>query len=208
MKKLCRMFVLFDLILYIPSTILQLCRDMSSWVELVLSIMCLAQGHNAVMPVRLELAAPRSRVKHSTPPLGLESSTLPLSHCPPLCRMYLLSQILCVNSSYLSAIVVCGQPLPTRCWTQIRPTKYPAWSWFKLLDTLMIFLKLLFENVNFKKKSAENKNHAKLPSMQTFNSLLPSGEFCRLLPIFANRLDPDQAQQNIGPDLDPNSLTL
>ena len=28
--------------------------------------MCLAQGHNAVMPVRLEPATPRSRVKHST----------------------------------------------------------------------------------------------------------------------------------------------
>ena len=28
--------------------------------------MCLAQGHNTVMPVRLEPAAPQSRVKHST----------------------------------------------------------------------------------------------------------------------------------------------
>ena len=28
--------------------------------------MCLAQGHNAVAPVRLEPAAPRSPVKHST----------------------------------------------------------------------------------------------------------------------------------------------
>ena len=28
--------------------------------------MCLAQGHNAVTPVRLAPAAPRSRVKHST----------------------------------------------------------------------------------------------------------------------------------------------
>ena len=28
--------------------------------------MCLAQGHNTVTPVRLEPAAPRSRVKHST----------------------------------------------------------------------------------------------------------------------------------------------
>ena len=28
--------------------------------------MCLAQGHNAVTPVRLEPSAPRSRVKHST----------------------------------------------------------------------------------------------------------------------------------------------
>ena len=25
---------------------------------------------------------------------------------------------------------------------------------------------------------------------------------------FANSLDPDQAQQNVGPDLDPNCLTL
>ena len=28
--------------------------------------MCLVQGHDAVMPMRLEPAAPRSRVKHST----------------------------------------------------------------------------------------------------------------------------------------------
>ena len=33
--------------------------------------MCLAQGHNAVPPVRLEPAIPRSKVKHSTTePLG------------------------------------------------------------------------------------------------------------------------------------------
>ena len=31
---------------------------------------------------------------------------------------------------------------------------------------------------------------------------------CRLLITFANILDPDQAQQNVGPDLDPNYLTL
>ena len=30
------------------------------------ALMCLAQEHNAVMPVRLEPAAPQSRVKHST----------------------------------------------------------------------------------------------------------------------------------------------
>ena len=28
--------------------------------------------------------------------------------------------------------------------------------------------------------------------------------FCRLLITFANSLDPDQAPQNVGPDLDPN----
>ena len=30
----------------------------------------------------------------------------------------------------------------------------------------------------------------------------------RLLVTFANSLDPDQAQQNVGPDLDLNCLTL
>ena len=35
--------------------------------------MCLAQGYNTVAPVRLEPL-----------PLSLESSTLPLSHCPPM----------------------------------------------------------------------------------------------------------------------------
>ena len=29
-----------------------------------------------------------------------------------------------------------------------------------------------------------------------------------LLITFANSLDPDQARQNVGPDLDPNWLTL
>ena len=40
-----------------------------------------------------------------------------------------------------------------------------------------------------------------------FNSFLDSDEFCGLLITFANSLDPDQARQNIGPDLDPNCLT-
>ena len=35
-----------------------------------------------------------------------------------------------------------------------------------------------------------------------------SGDFCRLLILFANSLDPDQAGQNVGPDLDPNCLIL
>ena len=51
------------------STIVQICRDGSSCVEPVLSkdkCVCLAQGHNAVTPVKLEPAAPRFRVKHST----------------------------------------------------------------------------------------------------------------------------------------------
>ena len=34
------------------------------------------------------------------------------------------------------------------------------------------------------------------------------GNFCGLLITFANSLDPDQDRQNVGPDLDPNCLTL
>ena len=59
---------LFDLILYVPSTIFQLNRDGSSWVEPVLSWdkCVLLKDHNTVTSVRLEPAALRSRVKHST----------------------------------------------------------------------------------------------------------------------------------------------
>ena len=39
------------------------------------------------------------------------------------------------------------------------------------------------------------------------NSLPTSGDFCLLLITSANSLDPDQARQNVGPDLDPNCLT-
>ena len=42
----------------------------------------------------------------------------------------------------------------------------------------------------------------------TLNSFPTSGYFCHLLITFANSLDPDQARQNVGPDLDPNCLTL
>ena len=60
--------ILFDLILYVPSTIFQLNRDGSSWVEPVLSWdkCVLLKDHNAVTPVILEPAAPQSWVKQST----------------------------------------------------------------------------------------------------------------------------------------------
>ena len=62
------LYFLFDLIHYVPSTIFQLNRDRSSWVEPVLSWnkYVLLKDHNAVTRVRLEPAASRSRVKHST----------------------------------------------------------------------------------------------------------------------------------------------
>ena len=56
------------LFLYVPSTIFQLNSDGSSWFEPVPSQdkCVLLKDHNAVTPVRLEPAAPRSQVKHST----------------------------------------------------------------------------------------------------------------------------------------------
>ena len=75
MSLLCLFVRLFDLILYILSTIFQLCRKGSSWVELVLSQdkCILLKDHNAVKPVRLDLR-----------PHCLESNTLPQSHCAPM----------------------------------------------------------------------------------------------------------------------------
>ena len=44
-------------------------------------------------------------------------------------------------------------------------------------------------------------------SCLVFNSLPARCDFCCQLIMFATSLDPDQAQQNVGPDLDPNCLT-
>ena len=38
--------------------------------------------------------------------------------------------------------------------------------------------------------------------------LATKGHYCRLLITFANSLGPDQDLQNVGPDLEPNHLTL
>ena len=58
---------LFDLILYIPLTISVIKGQVFlGWTSTKLGLMFLLKDHNAVKPVRLESAAPGSRVKHST----------------------------------------------------------------------------------------------------------------------------------------------
>ena len=66
------MFILFDLILYIPSTIFQLYRDGSSWVEPVISKdkCVLLKDHN-------ESDAGEARTR------GPSVSSLALYHCAP-----------------------------------------------------------------------------------------------------------------------------
>ena len=67
---------LFDLILYVPSTIFQLYRDGSSWLEPVLYKLGLMFLLKDTMHWR--------RWGSNLRPFGLESSTLPLSYCAPL----------------------------------------------------------------------------------------------------------------------------
>ena len=43
-------------------------------------------------------------------------------------------------------------------------------------------------------------------SLQEFRTL--SDKFCCPLITFANTLDPDQARQNVGPDLNPNLFDI
>ena len=44
--------------------------------------------------------------------------------------------------------------------------------------------------------------------ISTHLTLLAGGDLYCLLITFANILDPDQDRQKVGPDLDPNHLTL
>ena len=62
------LLIFFYLILYAPvnNISVMLGRVFLGWTNTKQGLMCLAQGHNAVTPVRLEPTALRSRVKHST----------------------------------------------------------------------------------------------------------------------------------------------
>ena len=68
MIYLPKWFCLFDLILYVPVNNFSVMsgRVFVCWTSTKLGLTCLAPGHNAVTPVRLEPATPLSGVKHST----------------------------------------------------------------------------------------------------------------------------------------------
>ena len=53
---------------------------------------------------------------------------------------------------------------------------------------------------------AKTKLYAYIAFVEINSSFPASDDFCRLLITIANSLDPDQAQQNIGPYLDPYCL--
>ena len=76
---------------------------------------------------------------------------------------------------------------------------YPG-SKFVVANTLAKWKKLEPNEIDFSQGFSQKASK----SCSVFNSLPASGH---LLITFANSLDTDQAQQNVGPDLDPNCLT-
>ena len=80
---------------------------------------------------------------------------------------------------------------------------YPG-SEFLVANALAKWKKLEPNEINFSQVFSQ-----KVVSIScfVFNSLPARGDSCCLLITFANSLDPNQAQQNVGPDLDPNCLT-
>ena len=141
---------------------------------------CLDHGHNTVPPGRLEPVTSQSQIKHST--------TEPLNSSP--------------------------------AWN---PLKFPfllyhfcaLWSWY-ICMLWHSFSNAIVNQTQFYSFRAHKTGHGST-SPNNFQwvwhlSLTPtslSSVFYRLLMItFANSLGPDQDRQNIGPDLDPNPVTL
>ena len=88
-------------------------------------------------------------------------------------------------------------------YTQCLCRAYPG-SKFVVANTLAKWKKLEPNEVDFSQGLSQkvvSRNCSVLKSLPT------SGDFCHLLITLANSLDPDQAQRNVGPDLDPNCLT-
>ena len=81
---------------------------------------------------------------------------------------------------------------------------YPG-SEFVVANTLAKWEKLEPNEINFNQGFSQKVVST---SCFVFNSLPARGTFGCLLITFANRLDPDQARQNVRPDLDPSCLTF
>ena len=85
------LFCLFNLIIYVPSSIFQLCRDRSSWVEPVLS------EDECVL---LKETTQWRRWGSIPRPRGLEPSTIPLSHCAPYDQCCVIHKCVYTRAQY------------------------------------------------------------------------------------------------------------
>ena len=83
--------------------------------------------------------------------------------------------------------------------------QYCMLLWFFLLSADF------FSKLTFSKNSLMNTirvSDSLYLTREFFNCLPASGHLYHLLLSLANSLDPDQDRQTVGPDLDPNCLTL
>ena len=108
----CVFVCLFDLILYVPvnNLLVKSGRVFLGWTSTKLGLMCLAQGHNAVTPVRLEPAAIWSRVKHST--TDHRATALPYCNMQWIITNYCYDHIVCSVqcSPFITLLVDITQP--------------------------------------------------------------------------------------------------
>ena len=103
-----------------------------------------------------------------------------------------------------------------RCWQTVQVTDCPRIGVFVCIFGAYPGSELVVANTLAKWKKLE-PNEINLSqgfsqkvvstSCFVFNSLPARGNICCLLITLANSLDPVQARQHVGPDLDPNCLT-
>ena len=85
----------------------------------------------------------------------------------------------------LSADIPCKQVGPRSGWTKSR-------SGSKLFDTLTVYLKEFFQNINFEKNQQTTKKHVQFFGMQRVNSLPSSVVCCRPLQTVWTQIRPDK----------------
>ena len=127
-----------------------------------------------------------------------ESIHVKTQHC---WKSHVAAQLLICPDN--SEVFILGHSSLLQCCRKTTVRAYPG-SEFVVANTLAKWKKSKPNEIDF---SQGFSLQVVSSCCSVFNSLPASGDFCHLLITFANSLDPDQAQQNVGPDLDPNCLT-
>ena len=165
------------------------------WTSTKLGLMCLAQGYNMVMPVRLEPEAPRSPIKYSTTePLHSLKSILLVEDCV---KWFLFVSILYApvnNFSVMSGqvfLVWTSTKQGIKCFAQGNNTVIPNIEWDGSQYDQTGPVLTLYLLVNF----------------SCFSSFFfPKNSFGNNVIRVSNGLDPDLEQRSVGPDLGPSCL--
>ena len=135
--------------------------------------------------------------KHQVPTHRLKLAELPLSPHSHIKNFYTLH--------YVYSFIL--QYRVRRCGKERDPKKailtYPG-SEFVVANTLAKWTNLKPNEIDLSQGFIQ-----KIVSrfFSVFNPLLAGGDFCHLLITFANSLDPYQARQNVGPEMDLHCLT-